>query len=81
MCCCLSLSTLNPCLDGKNRESKEAETALGKIFERLKNTKSVVHLAKVNTDREHEIMNTFPIKAIPSFRLFKNGKRYDYAGR
>ena len=53
---------------------------MNKVAQHLKDTKSDIQVAKINVDREHEILRKFPIRQEPTFRLFKNGKRYDYAG-
>ena len=68
-------------LDGNDRESKKAEPELHKVFERLKSIRSVIHLAKIDADKEHYLLHEFPIHATPTLRLFKNGKRYDYFGK
>lgn len=47
--------------------------AIAPQIEQLARSKSHVNFCKVDVDRAPEIMSTYPVKCMPTFRFFKNG--------
>ncbi|XP_076808898.1 protein disulfide-isomerase 2-like isoform X2 [Clavelina lepadiformis] len=66
---------------GRNQESTKAEIEVAKIAKKLQDTESVVHMGKINIEKEYEIDRKYPVTRVPLLRLFKNGKTYDYTGK